>query len=104
MVIIFQIALELEPQPPQDTPFYVRDDKMVLFGTGNIIENKARAANIFECRVNLDFNRRQLIRAKDGILIGSLDICHEVYIPYRTWKEHIKETKLGISISSSKFT
>jgi hypothetical protein len=58
MVVILQISLELEPQLPHDTPFFICDNKMMLFDACNIIENKARAANVPELRVDLDCNDR----------------------------------------------
>jgi hypothetical protein len=91
MVVIIQISFELEPELPQDTSLRVGDDEMMLFHVANLIENKARAADVPEFRVDLDLNSRQMVGAKDGVLTCPLDKCHYGSIPF-------KEIKPGVGL------
>jgi hypothetical protein len=66
----------LEPQLAHDASLGIGNDEVMLLHAANIIEDEACAADVLEFRVDLDVYDRQLLGAKDGRLICSLDECH----------------------------
>jgi hypothetical protein len=50
VIVVAQVAFELEPQPALDALLLMTDDEMMLLRVGNIIQNKVRVASIGELK------------------------------------------------------
>jgi hypothetical protein len=49
---------------------------VMLFHMGDLIQDKARTADVLELRVDPDFDRGQFLRMENGILTGAFDVRH----------------------------